>query len=88
MHDAGVFTSQKREQIRAELVSAAKQDSRIGAAAHLGSAALGLEDRWSDIDLALALAPAADLNQVLGDWTERLLIHLGWPCASGREQAS
>lgn len=72
MHDVSVFSAQKREQIRGELVAAAKADSRIGAAAHLGSAALGLEDRWSDIDLALGLVPDADLNQVVADWTERL----------------
>jgi hypothetical protein len=72
MNDVLVFTSQKREQIRGELVAAAKADSRIGAAAHLGSAALGRLDRWSDIDLALCLAPDADLNQVLVDWTTRL----------------
>jgi hypothetical protein len=72
MDDVSVFTTQKREKIRAELVAAAKADSRIGGAAHLGSAAVGLEDRWSDIDLALCLAPDADLNQVLADWTTRL----------------
>ena len=67
-----IFTSEQREQIRSELVSAAKADSRIAGAAHLGSAALGLEDRWSDIDLALCLTPQADLNQVLMDWTAHL----------------
>jgi hypothetical protein len=67
-----VFTSQEREQIRGQLVAAAKADSRIGGAAHLGSAALDQLDRWSDIDLALCLAPDADLNQVLVDWTTRL----------------
>src|SRR5579864_6895848 len=72
MDDVVVFTAQKREQIRGELVAAAKADSRIAAAAHLGSAALGLQDRWSDIDLALGLAPGADLNQVVVDWTTRL----------------
>ncbi len=72
MDDFLVFTSQKREQIRGELVAAAKADSRIGGAAHLGSAALGQLDRWSDIDLALCLAPGAHLNQVLIDWTTRL----------------
>jgi hypothetical protein len=72
MDDASVFSSQEREQIRWGLVAAAKADSRIGGAAHLGSAALGLEDRWSDIDLALSLVPGADLNQVLVDWTTRL----------------
>jgi len=72
MDDVLVFTSQKREQIRGELVAAAKADSRIAGAAHLGSAALGQLDRWSDIDLALGLAPDADLNQILVDWTTRL----------------
>jgi len=72
MDEVSVFSSQKREQIRGELVAAAKADSRIGGAAHLGSAALGLQDRWSDIDLALCLAPGADLNQVLIDWNTRL----------------
>jgi hypothetical protein len=66
------LTSQKREQIRGELVAAARADSRIGGAAHLGSAALGQLDRWSDIDLAVCLARDADLNEVLVDWTTRL----------------
>ncbi len=72
MDDTSVFSSQKREQIRGELVAAAKADPRIGGAAHLGSAALGLQDRWSDIDLALCLIPDANLDQVLVDWTTRL----------------
>jgi hypothetical protein len=72
MDDASVFTAQRREQIRGELVAAARADARIGGAAHLGSAALGLEDRWSDIDLALGLVAGADLNQLAADWSERL----------------
>src|SRR5215831_5070357 len=72
MDDVSVFSSQKREQIRGELVAAARADSRIGSAAHLGSAALGQLDRWSDIDLALCLAPDADSNQVILDWSTRL----------------
>lgn len=72
MDDFLVFTPHKREQIREELVAAAKADARIGGAAHLGSAALGQLDRWSDIDLALCIVPDADLNQVSADWTTRL----------------
>jgi hypothetical protein len=72
MDNVWVFTSQEREQLRGELVAAAQAESRIGGAAHLGSAALGQLDRWSDIDLALCLTPDADLNQVLGDWTARM----------------
>jgi len=67
-----IFSPQEREQIREELVAAARADRRINGAAHLGSAAFGLEDRWSDIDLALSFAPDADSNQVLLDWTTRL----------------
>lgn len=72
MDDASIFSPQQRERIRGELVAAAKADARIGGAAHLGSAAIGSVDRWSDIDLALSLVAQADLNQVLGDWTTRL----------------
>lgn len=67
-----LFTDEEREQIRIELVSCAKNDSRIAGAAHTGSAASGLMDRWSDIDLALCLAPGSNLNEVLTDWTDRL----------------
>jgi hypothetical protein len=72
MNDVSVFSSQQRERIRGELVAAARADARIGGAAHLGSVAIGVEDRWSDIDLALCLAADADLDQVLADWTTRL----------------
>lgn len=54
-----IFTAQERETLRAELVEAARKDGRIVGAAHTGSAAVGLEDRWSDIDLALCLVPDA-----------------------------
>lgn len=72
MNDTPVFTTQQREQLRAELVAAAKVDARIAGAAHFGSAALGLQDRWSDIDLGLCLADKAPLDDVLGDWTARM----------------
>jgi hypothetical protein len=72
MDDLSLFSSQERERIREKLVAVAKADPRIAGAAHLGSAALGLEDRWSDIDLALSLAPHADISQVIDDWTTLL----------------
>jgi hypothetical protein len=37
-----------------------------------GSAALGAEDCWSDIDLALGVAAGADTPQVIADWTDRM----------------
>ena len=67
-----MFTADEREQIRAELVSAAQQDRHIAGAAHLGSAALGREDSWSDIDLALCLGPDSESERVVADWTSRV----------------
>ncbi len=64
-----LFTVAQREQLRAVLVTAATNDSRIAAAAHLGSVVTGRLDRWSDIDLALGLAPDASLGEVMHDWT-------------------
>ncbi|MGI8429851.1 MAG: hypothetical protein ACR2OB_11235 [Solirubrobacteraceae bacterium] len=55
-----MFTAEDRERLRDELVLGARGDVRISAAALLGSSALGREDRWSDIDIALCLASDAD----------------------------
>ncbi|MGH3933787.1 MAG: nucleotidyltransferase domain-containing protein [Pseudonocardiaceae bacterium] len=67
-----MFTPEEREQLREGLISAAYADTRITAAAVTGSAAVGREDRWSDIDLAWCVAADADLDQVLADWTGRM----------------
>jgi len=75
-----IFTPDERERLRDELVSAAQQDANLCGAAHTGSAALSLLDRWSDIDLALCLKatassaalPTALYDQVIAEWTTRL----------------
>jgi len=67
-----MFTTDEREQIRTALVSVARQDPNIAAAAHLGSAAAGRLDEWSDIDLALCVSPGAELEEAVGEWTSRL----------------
>ena len=67
-----IFTADEREQLRAELVSAAREDPNLCAAAHTGSAATSRLDRWSDIDLALRLKPGASCSQVVEEWTWRL----------------
>jgi hypothetical protein len=67
-----VFRPEDREGLRDVLVSAAHTDERITDAALTGSAALGAEDRWSDIDLALGIVDEADLGQVIADWTDRM----------------
>lgn len=61
--------------MRAGLVAAAQEDARIVAAALTGSVAVGREDEWSDIDLAFAVDPAADVDEVVADWTARMYRH-------------
>jgi predicted nucleotidyltransferase len=67
-----MFTTEDRTRLRDALVAAARTDPRITAAALTGSAALGAEDCWSDIDLALAVAAEADRGAVIADWTDRM----------------
>jgi predicted nucleotidyltransferase len=67
-----VFTSQERERLRRQLLGLAGEDPRITAAAVTGSAADGLQDQWSDIDLFLGVAEEVELETVLADWTEYL----------------
>jgi len=67
-----VFTPDERERLRDALVSVARSDPRITGAALTGSGAVGGEDRWSDIDLALAVADEADFGQAIADWTDRM----------------
>ena len=72
-----IFTADERERLRDELVSAAQADLNLWGAAHTGSAASSQLDRWSDIDLALCLKPAAAHEQVVAEWTDRLYQHHG-----------
>lgn len=64
-----MFTPAERDRLQDTLISAARADGRITGAALTGSASLGAEDRWSDIDLALGVVPGADLSEVITDWT-------------------
>ena len=67
-----LFTPGERERLRTELVSEAQSDNRIRAAAHTGSASVGREDRWSDIDLALCVKDDAEIASVIDHWTGRM----------------
>src|SRR4029077_16304939 len=69
---AAMFTLEDRSRLRDSLVAAARADPCITGAALTGSAALGAEDRWSDIDRALGVASRANLMQVGADWTGRM----------------
>jgi hypothetical protein len=67
-----MFTPQERDRLRSSLLEYAGSDRRITGAAITGSVAAGLEDRWSDIDLAFGVATAAGLPNVLSDWTAHM----------------
>src|SRR5262249_31456028 len=67
-----MFTPEERAQLRDGLIAATRADTRITGAALTGSAAAGAEDRWSDIDLALAVAASADPGRLVADWTDRV----------------
>src|ERR1700681_3744530 len=67
-----MFTPEERENLRSELLERAARDCRISGAAITGSAAAEREDRWSDIDLAFGVVDAAELPNVLSDWTARM----------------
>ncbi|HEY0735491.1 MAG TPA: hypothetical protein VGD69_11345 [Herpetosiphonaceae bacterium] len=72
-----MFTPADRNQIRAALITVAQADARITGAALTGSAAVDAEDSWSDIDLALSVADAADYQQVVADWTDHMYREYG-----------
>ena len=67
-----LFTAEERERLRAGLLERAAKDRRITGAAITGSAAAAREDRWSDIDLAFGVGDAAELPEVLSNWTAHL----------------
>jgi predicted nucleotidyltransferase len=60
-----MLTSEDRERLREALIRTAQADARITVAALVGSLALGHEDRWSDIDLALGVDAGAERGAVI-----------------------
>ena len=64
-----MFTVEERTDMCNRLIAAARSDPQVVGAALVGSTAKGLDDRWSDIDLALQLAPDADPDVVAEHWT-------------------
>jgi len=58
--------------VRAEIIAAARADGRLTGVALTGSASTGREDRWSDIDLALGVSGASQIEPVVADWTSRM----------------
>jgi hypothetical protein len=67
-----MFTPDDRNRLRDLLIAAARADARITSAALTGSGALETEDRWSDIDLAFAVAGESNFSEVVTEWTDRM----------------
>ena len=64
-----MFSEADRDRARDWVLRLARDDARIVAGAIVGSLAHGAGDRWSDLDLAFAVADDASPLQVLDDWT-------------------
>ena len=65
-----MFRTEDRQSLRASLLSLARQDVRISGAAITGSAAINLEEAWSDIDLAFGVTNENEIGRVVSDWTD------------------
>ena len=72
-----MFTPEDRSRLRDAIIAVARADARITSAALTGSVALGAEDRWSDIDVALGVAGEADPEGVVADWTDYMYRECG-----------
>jgi len=69
---ASMFTVEDRDRLRNAVLEIARTDSRVVAAAEVGSLAAGQGDRWSDIDLTFAVDDSVAIDAVLRDWTSEL----------------
>jgi predicted nucleotidyltransferase len=67
-----MFTLADRDRVRDRVLQLARNDTRVTAGALVGSAALGDEDRWSDLDLTFAVPDNLSLFEVLEEWTQTL----------------
>lgn len=64
-----MFSIKDRNLLRDHVLQLAESDSRVVAAAVVGSLALSDGDRWSDIDLTFSVADEYSIFTVLEDWT-------------------
>ena len=67
-----MFTTTEREKVRTSLIQAAQKDDRITGGALTGSASVGKEDRWSDIDLAFGVRAGVDKYAPLESFTKMM----------------
>jgi hypothetical protein len=69
---AQMFTATQREALRAQLIEVARSHSSVTGAAITGSASVGKEDGWSDIDLAFGVRDSSEVADALDDFTKRM----------------
>jgi predicted nucleotidyltransferase len=67
-----MFSVEERTRVSDRLIERASADTRVVAAAIVGSLAGGRGDRWSDIDLTFAVDDVVAIADVLEDWTTSL----------------
>jgi hypothetical protein len=67
-----MLSAEDRIAVRDWIVRFAQADERICAGSLTGSMATGTEDRWSDVDVAFAVVPGAQLRDILDDWTQHV----------------
>ena len=67
-----MFTAEFRDQVRNRVLELVRVDPRVTGGALTGSTALGLGDKWSDVDFAFGIADGNRLEDVLDDWTPML----------------
>ncbi|MDQ3029373.1 MAG: nucleotidyltransferase domain-containing protein [Actinomycetota bacterium] len=71
-----MFSIERRRQVSDRLLQRARADERVIGAARTGSAARGVQDSWSDIDLFFGITEDA-LGDVLADWSSWVYPDLG-----------
>jgi hypothetical protein len=68
-----MFTTEERDRVQNQVLLWAKSDSRIVAAAVVGSMAHQPGDRFSDLDLTFGVRDESPISDVLEDWSRRLV---------------
>ncbi len=68
-----MFSMKDRNNLQDHILDLARSDSRVVAAAVVGSLALSEGDRWSDLDLTFSVADDFSIFDVLEDWTKKII---------------
>ena len=68
-----MFSIHDRDRVRDHVLERASADPRVVADDGVGSLALDVGDRWSDLDLTFAVADNVPVPEVLEDWTRDLV---------------